>query len=199
MQSEIQGVSDQGKAGKIYSDLLESVEFDTPSKFTQRALIDEYVANYPNNPPINGKVFEYCVIECLIQMNITPFYYQAFMSFIPNVNFDIVCYNEVSPVVLSCKVSLRERWKQADLEGLAIKQVYRRAKVHLITAAEDEQNNLQEKIESGNVNGLDSCVLAQGVDFDNLLFDLEKQIFIVATKINPIQRGKLYNQVQLSI
>ena len=199
MQSKIQGVSDQGKAGKIYSDLLENVEFDTPSKFTQRALIDEYVANYPNNPSINGKVFEYCVIECLIQMNITPFYYQAFMSFIPNVNFDIVCYNEVSPVVLSCKVSLRERWKQADLEGLAIKQVYRRAKVHLITAAEDEQNNLQEKIESGNVNGLDSCVLAQGVDFDNLLFDLEKQIFIVATKINPIQRGKLYNQVQLSI
>lgn len=199
MQSKIQGVSNQGKAGKIYSDLLENVEFDTPSKFTQRALIDEYVANYPNNPSINGKVFEYCVIECLIQMNITPFYYQAFMSFIPNVNFDIVCYNEVSPVVLSCKVSLRERWKQADLEGLAIKQVYRRAKVHLITAAEDEQNNLQEKIESGNVNGLDSCVLAQGVDFDNLLFDLEKQIFIVATKINPIQRGKLYNQVQLSI
>lgn len=199
MQSKIQGVSDQGKSGKIYSDLLENIEFDTPSKFTQRALIDEYVANYPNNPSINGKVFEYCIIECLIQMNITPFYYQAFMSFIPNVNFDIVCYNEVSPIVLSCKVSLRERWKQADLEGLAIKQVYRRAQVHLITAAVDEQNNLQEKIESGNVNGLDSCVLAQGVDFDNLLFDLEKQNFIVATEINPIQRGKLYNQVQLSI
>jgi len=122
-------------------------------------------------------------------MEIVPFYYQAF---IPNVNFDIVCYNDVSPVVLSCKVSLRERWKQADLEGLAIKQVYRKSKVHLITAAENEQDRLQKKIKSENVNGLDSCILAQSPDFDRLLMDLKKQSFIVAEEINPIQRGKLY-------
>ncbi len=120
MQSKIQGVSKQGKTGKIYSDLLTNIEFDTPSRFVQKALIDEYVANYPSNPPINGKIFEYCVIECLIQMKILPFYYQVLMSLIPHVNFDIVCYNEISPVVLSFKVSLRERWKQADLEGLAL-------------------------------------------------------------------------------
>ncbi len=196
MQSKILGVSGQGKAGAVYSDLLRNVEFNTPSKFTQRAFIDEYVANYPSNPSINGKVFEYCIIECLIQMNITPFYYQAFMSLIPNVKFDIVCYHEVSPVVISCKVSLRERWKQADLEGLAMKQVYRKAKVHLITAAEDEQTKLQEKIEYGNVNGLDSCALAQGLDFDDLLRDLKKHSFMVAKEINPIQRGKLYSHVQ---
>jgi len=155
-------------------------------------LIDEYVTDYPSNPSINGKIFEYCIVECLIQMEIVPFYYQALMSFIPNVNFDIVCYNHVSPVVLSCKVSLRERWKQADLEGLAMKQVYRKSKAHLITAARNEQERLQRKIKLGNANGLDSCILAQSPDFDNLLMDLKKQNFVVAEEINPIQRGKLY-------
>ena len=192
MHSKIRGVSKQGKSGKIYSCLLENVEFDSPCKFVQEVLIDKYVANYRSNPPVNGKVFEFCVLECLIQMQITPFYYQAAMSFIPNVNFDIVCYNDISPVVLSCKVSLRERWKQADLEGLAIKQVYRRSRVHLITASESEYFNLQEKIKSGNVNGLDSCVLTQSPEFDKLLFDLKEQQFIVAEMINPIQRGILY-------
>jgi len=192
MKSKIIGVSRQGRTGKIYSDLLTNIEFDTPHRFIQKALIDEYVTDYPSNPSISGKIFEYCIVECLIQMEIVPFYYQALMSFIPNVKFDIVCYNHVSPVVLSCKVSLRERWKQADLEGLAMKQVYRKSKVHLITAARNEQERLQRKIKSGNANGLDSCILAQSPDFDKLLMDLKKQNFIVAEEINPIQRGKLY-------
>ncbi|MCY4234060.1 MAG: hypothetical protein OXE59_10040 [Bacteroidetes bacterium] len=195
MISKIPSVSERGKSGKIYIDLLGNIEFDTPSRFVQSVLIDRYVANYKSNPSINGKVFEFCIIECLIQMDIVPFYYQALMSLIPNVNFDIVCYNDISPVVLSCKVSLRERWKQADLEGLAIKQVYRKSKVHLITAAESEQYNLQKKIKSGNVNGLDSCILAQSPEFDNLLTDLTKQDFIVAKEINPIQRGTLYSNL----
>ena len=193
MRSKIQGISERNKSFQIYSCLLENIDFDTPSKFIQEALIDGYVKNYPSIPSVNGNVFEYCVIECLIQMKVTPFYYQASMSFIPNVKFDIVCYNEISPVVLSCKVSLRERWKQADLEGLAIKQVYRRSNVHLITASEHEQFNLQKNIEAGNVSGLDSCILAQSSEFDRLLCDLKKPSFIVAKEMNPIQRGKLYN------
>ncbi|MCY4002036.1 MAG: hypothetical protein OXF84_14695 [Bacteroidetes bacterium] len=193
MISKIPNFSERRKSDKIYSELLENIQFDRPSNFVNDVLIDEYVANYPSNSSINGKVFEYCIVECLMQMDITPFYYQATMSLIPNVNFDIVCYNEISPVVLSCKVSLRERWKQADLEGLAIKQVYRKSKVHLITAATNEQDRLQREIESGTIHGLDSCVLAQSTDFDKLLTDLTKQTFTVAKMIDPIPKGTLYN------
>ncbi|MCY3594197.1 MAG: hypothetical protein OXH01_03040 [Bacteroidetes bacterium] len=193
MQSKIQGISEQGKSGDVYNSLLESIAFKTPSRFIQEAFIDKYRREYTSNPSVNGRVFEYCVIECLIRMGITPFYYQASMSFIPNVEFDIVCYNTISPVVLSCKVSLRERWKQADLEGLAIKQVYRQSKAHLITASVDEHSTLQGKINAGNVNGLDSCILAQSTDFDSLLSDLNEQEFVVAKEIEPIQKGRLYN------
>jgi len=59
MHSKILGVSEQGKTGKIYSDLLTNIEFDTSHRFVQKALIDEYVANYPSEPSVNGKIFEY--------------------------------------------------------------------------------------------------------------------------------------------
>jgi len=39
---------------------------------------------------------------------------------------------------LTIKTSLRERYKQADLEGLALKQVYRKSKTYLITLSGQE-------------------------------------------------------------
>ena len=189
MTSNITGLDTQSKSGKIYCNLIQDVTFTKPSEFIQQVFVEAYPRQYPNNPSLNGRIFEFCVMECLIEKGIVPFYYQVSLEFIPNIDYDIVCFHSTAPVVLSCKTSLRERWKQADLEGMAIRNVYKRASTQLITVSIKERDNLQKKIDSGKVNGLDGCVLAQRPEFDNLLDTLSEREFMVAEDIKPIQRG----------
>ena len=82
------------------------------------------------------------------------------MGFIPNIEFDFVAYSkEIGPIVLSAKTSLRERYKQADLEGMMMRQVHRRAKSYLLTLDKDEAMNVNSKIQEGKVLG-DSMYVA---------------------------------------
>lgn len=119
-----------------------------------------------------------------------PFYYQATFERIPNTIFDIVLYNQKSPIVLTIKTSLRERYKQAELEGLVLKQVYRRSKTYLITLSEEESQKIKNKIEQGGITGIDNCLLANKEEFDRLLQKIKKEDFIKAEKILPINNGK---------
>ena len=116
-----------------------------------------------------------------------PFYYQASFERIPNALFDIVFYDPKAPVVFTIKTSLRERYKQSDLEGIALKQVYRKAKTYLITLSAKEIDSIKRKIKEGSVTGIDECFLANEKDFDNLLKKLKKEDFIKAKKVLPIE------------
>lgn len=120
-----------------------------------------------------------------------PFYFQARFALVPNADFDVICYHPQQPVALSMKVSLRERYKQAVLEGGALQQVYRRARCYLITLSESEAKGVSEKIEKGDINGLDGCVLAHKVAFTELLQELKTCEFTRAEKITPIT-GSVY-------
>ena len=65
------------------------------------------------------------------------------MEFVPLANFDLVVYTEErGPVVLSLKTSIRERYKQAEFEAQAMKDVHRRAKNFLVTMEKDEAVSL---------------------------------------------------------
>ena len=78
--------------------------------------------------------------------------------FVPNINFDFLLYSrEYGPVVLSAKTSLRERYKQADLEGMMLRQVHRNAKTYLITLNSDEAKSVNSKISNGQVLGIEEC------------------------------------------
>ena len=135
---------------------------------------------------MNGLIFEFLICETLYKEGLQPFYYQAKFERIPNVIFDIVLYNQKSPIVLTIKTSLRERYKQVDLEGLALKQVYRKSKNYLITLSEQESKGIKDKIEQGGVTGIDDCFLAHKEEFGNLLEIIKKEKFIKAEKILPI-------------
>ena len=115
-----------------------------------------------------------------------PFYYQASFERIPNACFDIVFYDPKAPVVFTIKTSLRERYKQSDLEGMALKQVYRKAKTYLITLSAEEIDSIKRKIKDGSITGIDNCFLANEKDFDSLLKELKKENFIKAKKVLPI-------------
>jgi len=91
---------------------------------------------------------------------------------------------------LTIKTSLRERYKQADLEGLALKQVYRKSKTYLITLSEQESQGIKDKIEQGDITGIDDCFLANKEEFESLLQSIKTEAFIKAEKILPIN-GKI--------
>ena len=135
MQSSIcEIISD--KAGRIYVLVLSQILKYTDPHSLIHAFYSQYKNEHPNNPSINGKIFEWLVCETLKKENIVPFYYQVEFELIPDTCFDIVLYQKKYPVVFSVKTSLRERYKQADLEAFALRQVYRNSKSFLILAKE---------------------------------------------------------------
>lgn len=160
--------------------------------FVQQAY-EQYLNTNKSNPSVNGRIFEFIIAETLKREGIVPFYFQAKFVLVPNADFDLVCYHPRQPVVLSAKVSLRERYKQADLEGLALRQVYRNARSYLLTLS-DEQTGVHEKIEAGDVVGLTDCIKADSPDYDRLLVDLTQSSFSLAESIIPLE-GKLVSQV----
>lgn len=174
-----------GKAAEIYYDILRDLEFTEPHKFIKDAY-EIYRRNYVSNPSINGRIFEYLICETLVLENIVPLYYQCSFSLVPNVEFDIILYHPKAPVVLSAKTSLRERYKQADLEGMALKWVYRDAKTFLLTLT-DECYGVEDKIEQGEVNGIERCLRADTDYYDALLSELGKKEFIEAQPFDPIK------------
>lgn len=155
---------------------------------------DRYLAAHGSNRSVNGKVFEGLILESLYREGILPVYYQASVIFIPSVNYDILLYHPTTPAILSCKTSLRERWKQADLEGWALKQVYRGARSFLLTMDNEEGNRVQRKVADSQAVGLNECVVVQGKGdrFDLLLEQLKLIKFEEASAIIPVS-GRIVN------
>jgi len=158
---------------RICADLL-SMDFASPSfvvneMWRRLADAEEYNRN------MAGSFFEYLIAVILSQRRITPFYMQASLAFIPNVRYDLVLYSvEHGPICLSLKTSLRERYKQADLEGIVLKNVHRRSLCYLVTLDETEAHNVNRKIANGEVMGIDQVVLASSKQFDEMIPELSK-------------------------
>ena len=161
---------------------LNSIAIDEPSKYV------EYIWNKAEKDDrltrdVRGKFFELVIACCLIKNGILPFFWQAQLEFVPLANFDLVIYTEErGPIVLSLKTSIRERYKQAEFEAQAMKDVHRRAKNYLVTMEKDEAVSLQRKIDSGVLSGIDAVVVATEKSTDELI-KLLKSLSIVDTPV----------------
>jgi hypothetical protein len=189
---KIRGINEKNKAVETYHQVFGENwgrNIKSPADFIR--LSWKKVLNNDLTRNDNGAIFEYLVAVCLYSKKILPFYLQAKISFVPNATYDIVLYNsEGYPITLSIKTSLRERYKQADLEGLALKNVHRRAKNYLITLSAKEYPSVKKKIQEGDVAGLDSIVLADSKEFDELIDRLSSMSFVKPEAIKVIQ-GKV--------
>ncbi|MCQ2280175.1 MAG: hypothetical protein MJZ49_05175 [Bacteroidales bacterium] len=153
---------------------------------------EAYQKRETNNQNINGKIFEYIISTLLYNEKLLPLYIQAQVAFVPNVDFDALLYcDEVGPIALSMKTSLRERYKQADLEAIALKYVHRRAKSYLLTMSESEAVNVKEKIKSGDVIGLDDIVVCSTSEIDDFISSLKKYDFKEAGEISIIKSTQI--------
>jgi hypothetical protein len=130
---------------------------------------------------LSGACLEYSVLIELHHKKLTPAYYQAELIDSPNNVFDVLLWTkEHGPIVLSCKTSLRERYKQADLEGLALIKLYARARSYLITLDSDKQHvaTCRAKIADKEITGL--AGIYDETNSDELFAWLARQTMIAA-------------------
>ena len=157
-----------------------------PHRLVGQLYSGDYLPTYGSNSSVNGIIFELLVCEALLQSGISPIYYQAEIEFVPDVVFDIVCFHPKRPFALSCKTSLRERYKQAAGEGRALQQVYGGSESYLITLSLNEARSVQQKIESREVIGLKGCICADMPEFTDFVEYLHNYRFQMAKPVIPI-------------
>ena len=168
----------------IKSETFMSVKYNTPKEY-----INKYwtALKHANKPTLEGNAFEYIIYSLLYREGIRPFYTQAKVAFVPNVNFDTLLYCQSTPICLSLKTSLRERYKQADLEAIAMKYVHRKAKCYLLTMDSKEAVAQKKKILNGDIIGLDEIIDCNTEDINKLLSELKDLDFTTSIKVDVVQ------------
>jgi len=165
----------------------------SPSE-TIKSLWNCYEKEFPSNNNVNGKVFEEIIGYILAREGCIPFYMQAQVAYVPNVNYDFILYdNEFGPIALSAKTSLRERWKQADLEAVALKYVHRNASSYAITLHEREAATRVSKLKDSMA--INDFILATSSKFDALINEMKKRKFELAGTIQIVTSNTIIDKV----
>jgi hypothetical protein len=189
------------KAEVVFDSLFPNfflIEYKKPSEY-----ISVYWNAYQNHPEgnnnLNGKIFEYILATLFIRENILPLYMSAKVAFVPNVIYDLMFYTaERGPICISAKTSLRERYKQADLEAIALKYVHRKALSYLVTLEINEAKNVKAKIKNGDVIGLDNVIVATSNDFDALIDELKTYQFSEPPTVKVIESNQIITTEKVS-
>lgn len=183
---------------KGYHVFMDNIEPDflhntmRPSEYVNYCWEKYTASGVPQNNALNGTVFELIIATLFVKEEILPLYLQAKVAFVPNVNFDAVLYSaESGPIGLSLKTSLRERYKQADLEAIALKYVHRKAENYLLTMDPNEAAAVSAKIANGEALGLNKAILTTSSQFDDFIYDLKTRNFIQPGSIEIITSGSV--------
>ncbi|MBG9204587.1 MULTISPECIES: PDDEXK family nuclease [Staphylococcaceae] len=189
------------KTEKITKEIIENYDFriySKPSHFVRESW-DFFEKNFESNNSSNGKIFENLIVYILAYEGIEHIYEQAEVVFVPNAIFDILLYHPKNTHTLSLKTTLRERWKQADLEAYAIKNVLKESKSYVITLSTSEVKARRKKYEKGEdfYNGLDGFILADSKEFDDLITKLKTISFLPSEKISIIKKDDNYSNIEM--
>jgi len=187
-------IGNNTKAGNLFEELFSDFmefEYKKPSEYIS-VFWSKYESQKDRNANLNGKMFEYILASLCIREDILPLYMSAKVAFVPNVIYDLMFYTaERGPICLSVKTSLRERYKQADLESIALKYVHRKALSYLITLNETEAKGVKAKIKTGDVIGLDDVIVATNSEFDDLIVKLRELKFEEPPTIKVIESTQI--------
>lgn len=187
-------IGDNNKAEEIFYTLFDDfllVNYSKPSEYVSKYW-QEYLKSPVRNNNLNGKVFEYILATLFIREQMLPLFMSAKVAFVPNVIYDLMFYTfERGPICISAKTSLRERYKQADLEAIALKYVHRKALAYLITLEPREAASVKAKIKSGDVIGLDDVIVANTDEFDTLIKDLKEYVFSDPPTVKVIESNQI--------
>jgi hypothetical protein len=186
--------SKDNKATKLFEQVLLNpfVSQEKPAHQFIKDVWKSYKNEGDYDGSINGKVFEYLLAIVLIREQILPFYQQASVAFVPNVVYDFLLYSTKNfPISVSAKTSLRERYKQADLEAVALKNVHRKAKSYLVTLDEKEASAVKQKVSQVDVMGIDDVYVADQPEFDDFITSLREHSYRIAPTVPTIKSNFL--------
>ena len=187
-------VGKDNKAEIVFDSLFPNfltVKYKKPSDYIS-TYWEAFKKHPEGNNNLNGKIFEYILATLFVRENILPLYLSAKVAFVPNVIYDLMFYTtERGPICISAKTSLRERYKQADLEAIALKYVHRKALSYLVTLEVNEAKSVQAKIKSGHVIGLDKVVVATSNDFNDLIEELKTYKFSEPPTVKVIESNQI--------
>jgi len=141
-----------------------------------------------------GSAFEFLIAFTLLRENISPFYYQVAFNNIAWAEYDILIYTEENgPIVLSCKTSLRERWKQAEFEAQLLRKDYPKSRSFLITMDPNE-TSVASKIKNGPKTGLENVMRPNQPAFDRIMEEL-RNYTVIQAPIGIFSKSTLVEQV----
>lgn len=166
------------------------VDYTSPHNYVEQYW-NAYKQLQIDNKSLNGNIFELIIYTLLYREGILPFYEQAKVAFVPGVEFDTILYSKEKPISLSLKTSLRERFKQADLEAIALKYVHRKSECYLLTLDMDEANSVNNKINEGTAIGLNRAYWCFGSDFDDFIRNYLKEVDLTEAGKIEIINGRL--------
>lgn len=187
-------LGDDTKAASVFDSLhpdFRQIKYGNPSEYV-RIYWDLYSKNSETNNNLNGKIFEYILATLCVREGILPLYMSAKVAFVPNVIYDLMFYTaERGPICWSVKTSLRERYKQADLEAIALKYVHRKALNYLITLSNTEAQGVKAKIKTGDIIGLDNVIVATEPEFDVIISELKQFVFAEPPTVKVIESNQI--------
>lgn len=187
-------IGKDNKAEIVFDSLFDDfqkVKYKNPTEYITKYWT-AYKNHIENNNNLNGKIFEYILATLFVREGLLPLYLSAKVAFVPNVIYDLMFYtSERGPICISAKTSLRERYKQADLEAIALKYVHRKALSYLVTLEENEAKSVKAKIKSGDVIGLDNVIVATNPEFNDLIKDLKTYKFSEPPTVKVIESNQV--------
>lgn len=122
------------------------------------------------NNGINGQAFEFIFGLILDHENIVIDSYDEEIPNIPLVKPDFVVKKNSNNFFISLKVSIRERWKQAEWESLKYKKYYTNAISYLLINHERECLSLKKKLP---LLDIDNIYYASSKDINDLVSNLK--------------------------
>lgn len=199
--------SDDGQASMIFEQLFPSfldLEYKTPSDYVNmywdaylNIRVDK-IDNEQTRRGVNGKIFEYIIATLLIREEVFPIFINAKVAFVPNINYDILLYSEENgPICLSAKTSFRERYKQADLEAMALKNVHRISRSFLLTLDDHDASTLSKKILKGDTFGLNDVIVATSDKFNDFIRELKEYNFSLSPSVSVIESNQIITKESL--
>ena len=199
--SNIGLIGKNARTAEVFESLFENktffdIKYKTPSDYVNLYWNKFKKLNLTN---LNGEMFEVILRTLFVREKFLPMYIQAKVAFVPNVNYDSLFYcKECGPISISMKTSLRERYKQADLEAIALKYVHRKAKCFLLTLEEKEAQSVKDKIKSGEVIGLDKVIVCSKPEFNSFIRELKKLSLTEAGTIEIIKCNQIITEHSIS-
>lgn len=153
---------------------------------------ENILKNKSNVNSLRGSIFENLILAIFLANEIKPIYEQCTLQFVPNVRFDFVLFeSQMKPIIISLKTSLRERYKQVELEAYYCKQVYKQAECVFISLDSEGVRGAEVKKKSFEVLYIDEFIIATDNQFNALIKKFKNNDYQEPGSFKVVKSGAL--------